>query len=87
VLLALLDRPGQLATRDELRQRLWPADTFVDFEHALNAALKRLRDALGDSADTPRYKRRFHGGVIDSSDRSNDKPSGLTSTNGHRRPN
>lgn len=54
-LLALLDRPGQLVSRDELRQRLWPDDTFVDFEHGLNAAVKRLRDALGDSADTPRY--------------------------------
>jgi Tol biopolymer transport system component/DNA-binding winged helix-turn-helix (wHTH) protein len=55
VLLALLDRPGELVTRDELRQRLWPADTYVDFEHGLNAIVKRLRDALGDSADTPRY--------------------------------
>lgn len=55
VLLALLNRPGQLVTRDEFRQRLWPGDTFVDFEHALNAAVKRLRDALGDSADTPRF--------------------------------
>ena len=55
LLLALLDRPGQLVTRDELRQRLWPDDTFVDFEHGLNAAVKRLRDALHDSADSPRY--------------------------------
>ena len=55
VLLALLDRPGELVTRDELRQRLWPADTYVDFEHGLNAIVKRLRDALGDAADTPRY--------------------------------
>jgi Tol biopolymer transport system component/DNA-binding winged helix-turn-helix (wHTH) protein len=55
VLLALADRPGELVTRDELRQRLWPADTYVDFEHGLNAIVKRLRDALGDSADTPRY--------------------------------
>ena len=55
LLLALLDRPGQLVTRDELRQRLWPDDTFVDFEHGLNAAVKRLRDALGDAADDPRY--------------------------------
>lgn len=53
VLLALVDRPGELVTRDELRQRLWPADTYVDFEHGLNAIVKRLRDALGDSADTP----------------------------------
>ncbi len=49
----LLERPGQVVTRDELRQRLWPEDTFVDFEHGLNAAVKRLREALGDSADNP----------------------------------
>ncbi len=55
VLLALIERPGGLVTRDELRARLWPADTYVDFEHGLNAVVKRLRDALGDSADTPRY--------------------------------
>jgi DNA-binding winged helix-turn-helix (wHTH) protein len=55
VLLALIDHPGDLVTRDELRARLWPADTYVDFEHGLNAIVKRLRDALGDSADTPRY--------------------------------
>ena len=55
VLKALLDRPGDLVTRDELRQRLWPAETFVDFEHGLNAAVRRLRDALGDSAEMPRF--------------------------------
>jgi DNA-binding winged helix-turn-helix (wHTH) protein/WD40 repeat protein len=55
LLAALLERPGELVTRDELRQKLWPADTFVDFEHGLNAAVKRLRDALGDSAETPQY--------------------------------
>lgn len=55
ILSALLERPGELITRDELRQRLWPIDTFVDFEHGLNAAVKRLRDTLGDSADTPRF--------------------------------
>jgi TolB-like protein/DNA-binding winged helix-turn-helix (wHTH) protein len=55
VLIMLLDHPGEVVTREELRQRLWPADTFVDFEVGLNAAVKRLRDALGDSADTPRY--------------------------------
>jgi Tol biopolymer transport system component/DNA-binding winged helix-turn-helix (wHTH) protein len=54
-LTALLERPGQLVTRDELRQRLWPADTFVDFEHGLNAAVKRLRETLGDPADAPRF--------------------------------
>jgi Tol biopolymer transport system component/DNA-binding winged helix-turn-helix (wHTH) protein len=55
LLRALLARPGELVTRDELRQQLWPADTFVDFEHGLNAAVKRVRDALGDSADAPRF--------------------------------
>ena len=55
LLKALLARPGDLVGRDELRQLLWPADTFVDFEHGLNAAVKKLRDALGDSADTPRF--------------------------------
>lgn len=55
VLIALLERPGALVTRDELRQRLWPSDTFVDFEHGLNAAVKRLRDALGEDATSPRF--------------------------------
>jgi Tol biopolymer transport system component len=51
----LLERPGEIVTREELRNRLWPADTFVDFDHGLNAAVKRLRDALGDSAENPRF--------------------------------
>src|SRR5215470_13787914 len=55
VLLALLARPGEVVTRDELRQRLWAEDTFVDFDHSLNAAIKRLRDALGDSAEKPTF--------------------------------
>ena len=53
VLAALLERPGEVVTRDELRNKLWPVDTFVDFDHGLNAAIKRLRDALGESAETP----------------------------------
>ena len=53
VLAALLERPGEVVTREELRSKLWPVDTFVDFDHSLNAAIKRLRDALGESADTP----------------------------------
>jgi Tol biopolymer transport system component/DNA-binding winged helix-turn-helix (wHTH) protein len=53
VLAALLERPGELVTREELRSKLWPADTFVDFDHSLNAAIKRLREALGESADAP----------------------------------
>ena len=55
VLTLLLDRPGDLVTRNELCQRLWPNGTFVDFEHGLNAVVNRLRDALGDSADSPRF--------------------------------
>ena len=55
VLTLLLERPGDLVTRDELRQRLWPDGTFVDFDHGLNAVINRLRDTLGDSADTPRF--------------------------------
>jgi DNA-binding winged helix-turn-helix (wHTH) protein len=51
----LLARPGALVTRDQLRSRLWPDGTFVDFEHSLNAAVKRLRAALGDDARAPRY--------------------------------
>ena len=53
VLAALLERPGEIITREELRGKLWPADTFVDFDHSLNAAIKRLRDALGESANAP----------------------------------
>jgi Tol biopolymer transport system component/DNA-binding winged helix-turn-helix (wHTH) protein len=55
VLALLLERPGQIVIREELQARLWPADTFVDFDHGLNAAIKRLRDALGDSAENPRF--------------------------------
>src|SRR6185436_6947852 len=55
ILSTLVDRPGELVTREELRQRLWPADTFVDFEHSLNSAVRRLREALSDSADSPKY--------------------------------
>src|ERR1700722_12530151 len=55
ILLCLLENPGELVTRDELRQRLWPADTYVNFEHGLNAAVKRLRQALNDSAGNPRF--------------------------------
>src|ERR1700726_778476 len=55
ILAALLERPGELVTREDLQSRLWPADTFVDFDHSLNAAVRRLRDALGDSAENPRF--------------------------------
>ena len=55
VLAQLLETPGEVVTREDLRNRLWPADTFVDFDHSLNAAIKRLRDALGDSAENPTF--------------------------------
>jgi DNA-binding winged helix-turn-helix (wHTH) protein len=55
ILLHLLGRRGELVTREELRQRLWPEDTFVDYDHSLNAAVNKLREALNDSADNPRF--------------------------------
>src|SRR6266568_8394290 len=55
ILAALIRQPGQVVTRDEFQQQLWKGGTFVDFEHGLNAAMNRLRQALGDSADQPRY--------------------------------
>jgi DNA-binding winged helix-turn-helix (wHTH) protein len=55
ILAALLEQPGKTVTREELRSRLWPDDTFVDFEHGLNAAVTRLRQALADSAERPQY--------------------------------
>ncbi len=55
VLALLLERAGGVVTREELRQKLWPSDTFVDFDHSLNTAINKVRDALGDSASSPRY--------------------------------
>jgi DNA-binding winged helix-turn-helix (wHTH) protein len=55
ILKALIEHPGELVTREQLRERLWLANTFVDFEHGLNAAIRRLREALGDSAEAPKY--------------------------------
>ena len=55
ILEVLLERRGDVVTRDELQQRLWPSDTFVDFEHGLYNAIKRVREALGDSAEKPRF--------------------------------
>jgi TolB-like protein/DNA-binding winged helix-turn-helix (wHTH) protein/Tfp pilus assembly protein PilF len=55
VLAALLNRPGDLVTREELRAQIWTADTFVDFDHSLHNAIARLREVLGDSAETPQY--------------------------------
>jgi len=55
VLGALLENPGEVVEREELKSRLWPADTFVDFEHGLNTAIKKLRQALGDNSAKPKY--------------------------------
>lgn len=55
VLAVLLERAGDVVTREELRARLWPADTFVDFDHSLNTAVNKLREVLGDSASSPRF--------------------------------
>src|SRR5262249_46865661 len=89
VLAVLLEKPGEVVTREELRAKLWPADTFVDFDHGLNAAIKRLRDALGESAERPifvetiaRRGYRFNGNtVIVSPDMSGKKDSTLESEN------
>src|SRR5438477_1462462 len=55
ILQILLEHPGELVARDELRKRVWPTDTFVDFDHGINNAIKRLRESLGDTGETPRY--------------------------------
>src|SRR6266404_1109598 len=55
ILEILLGQPGKVVTREELRNQIWPSDTFVDFDHGINNAIKRLREALGDTAETPRF--------------------------------
>jgi len=55
VLVVLLEKPGEIITREELRNRLWPSDTFVDFDHGLNNAVMRLREVLGDASENPRF--------------------------------
>ena len=55
ILTMLLRRPGEVLTREEIRKQLWPNDTIVEFEHSISAAMNRLRQALGDSADRPHY--------------------------------
>src|SRR5437867_3057483 len=83
LLALLLERAGEVVTREELRDKLWPADTFVDFDHSLNTAVRKLREALGDSAETPRYvetlARRPDGG-----DEHAPLPTGTRSADGHR---
>ena len=51
----LLERPGEVVTRDELHKKLWPENTFVDFDHGVNKAVNKIRTALGDSAETPQF--------------------------------
>jgi len=55
LLAMLLERPGEILTREELRQRLWPSDVFVDFDRGLNKSIQKIREALGDSPASPRY--------------------------------
>src|SRR3982751_4359995 len=55
ILTILLEVPGTIVSRDALRDKIWPSDTFVDFDHGINNAIKRLREALGDTAETPHY--------------------------------
>ncbi len=55
VLILFLERPGQVITREEIRQKLWPSGTFVDFDHSLNTIINKIREALGDSAANPRF--------------------------------
>jgi len=55
VLTVLLERAGAIVTREELQRRLWPSDTFVDFDHSLNTAINKVRETLGDLASSPRY--------------------------------
>src|SRR5437763_10762669 len=55
LLVLLLDHAGQVVAREKVRETLWPADTYVDFDHSLNTAVRKLREALGDSAEAPRY--------------------------------
>ncbi|PYY18860.1 MAG: hypothetical protein DMG60_06630, partial [Acidobacteria bacterium] len=55
VLVVLLEHAGEVVTREQLRQQLWPSDTFVDVDNSVNAAINRLREGLGDSAESPRY--------------------------------
>src|SRR4029077_7346268 len=55
VLATLLEHPGEVVTREDLQKKLWPADTFVDFDHGLNKAISKIREALHDSAESPRF--------------------------------
>ena len=85
ILRMMLERPGHVVSRDELRDRLWPGGTFVDFEHSLNAAVKRLRAALGDDADNPKFVEtlprrgyRFIASIAEGSASGGELPAGAT---------
>ena len=71
VLEALVRRGGEVVTRDEIREQVWPGDTFVDFEQGLNFCIRQIREALGDNADSPRTSKRSQGGATASSHLSN----------------
>src|SRR5579864_4099626 len=60
ILMALLEQPGAVVTRQELKRRIWPDESFGDFDHAVNVAVAKLRAALSDSADTPRFVESLH---------------------------
>ena|SRR5215831_3265527 len=74
ILQILLERPGKIIPREELQRRLWPSDTFVDFDHGINNAIKRLREALGDTAEAPRYIETLPGEAIGSYTASHPQP-------------
>jgi cholera toxin transcriptional activator len=84
VLALLLERAGQVVTREELRQKLWPSDTFVDFDHSLNTAINKVREALGDSAASPRYvetlARRGYRFIAPVQEAAQNDPGSLTAT-------
>jgi hypothetical protein len=67
VLAMLLERPGELVTREQLNARLWPNGTIVEFDHGINSSIRRLRAALNDSAEQPRYTRLYPSAAIGSS--------------------
>jgi DNA-binding winged helix-turn-helix (wHTH) protein/tetratricopeptide (TPR) repeat protein len=88
ILAILLEQPGQLVTREELQQRLWPAGTFVDFDHSINTAIKKLREALEDDAEQPRFIEtlprrgyRFIGQLEETIDESPTTPAGPATPN------
>ena len=66
ILLMLLEHPGEVVTREEVRKRLWPNDTIVEFEHSIGIAIMKLRQALGDDGETRRYVETFHAAATDS---------------------